>query len=77
MANAPHGGVLKDLVARDAPRQSQLREEARLLQDIFLTEVRSDHQNEQRKDQQLTFLSVSSVTSSSSSTVASPPSRAS
>lgn len=39
MANAPHGGVLKDLVARDAPQQAALREEARTLQDIFLTEV--------------------------------------
>lgn len=39
MANTPHGGVLKDLVARDAPRQAELKEEARHLQDIFLTEV--------------------------------------
>lgn len=39
MANTPHGGILKDLVARDAPQQAALREEARSLQDIFLTEV--------------------------------------
>lgn len=39
MANTPHGGVLKDLVARDAPRHAELKEEARHLQDIFLTEV--------------------------------------
>lgn len=42
MANAPHGGLLKDLVARDAPQQAALKEQARLLQDIFLTEVSSD-----------------------------------
>jgi sulfate adenylyltransferase len=41
MANAPHGGILKDLVARDAPKQAVLREDARTLQDIFLTEVSS------------------------------------
>ncbi|ODN73199.1 sulfate adenylyltransferase [Cryptococcus amylolentus CBS 6039] len=38
MANAPHGGVLKDLLVRDAPLQSQLTEESRSLNDIFLTE---------------------------------------
>ncbi|OCF38217.1 sulfate adenylyltransferase [Kwoniella heveanensis CBS 569] len=38
MANAPHGGVLKDLVARDAALHSTLVEEARELGDIFLTE---------------------------------------
>ncbi|KAK6909460.1 sulfate adenylyltransferase [Kwoniella mangroviensis CBS 8886] len=38
MANSPHGGILKDLVARDAPRHSELQEEARNLGDIFLTE---------------------------------------
>lgn len=38
MANAPHGGELKDLVARDLPLRQQLREEARGLKDIFLTE---------------------------------------
>jgi hypothetical protein len=39
MANAPHGGVLKDLLIRDAPFHDQLVEEARNLKDIFLTEV--------------------------------------
>ncbi|KIK67197.1 hypothetical protein GYMLUDRAFT_37261 [Collybiopsis luxurians FD-317 M1] len=38
MANIPHGGVLKDLVARDANISSQLREEAAELGDIVLTE---------------------------------------
>lgn len=38
MANTPHGGVLKDLVARDASISAQLREEAVSLPDIFLTE---------------------------------------
>ncbi|WOO82298.1 Sulfate adenylyltransferase [Vanrija pseudolonga] len=38
MANAPHGGILKDLVARDAPQHIALAEEARGLKDIFLTE---------------------------------------
>ncbi|KAF8348338.1 sulfate adenylyltransferase [Amanita rubescens] len=38
MANTPHGGVLKDLVARDAALSVQLREEAVNLPDIFLTE---------------------------------------
>jgi sulfate adenylyltransferase len=41
MANTPHGGVLKDLVARDAHLHDQLIEEARSLNDIFLTEVGS------------------------------------
>jgi sulfate adenylyltransferase len=27
--NTPHGGTLKDLIARDAPRRSQLLEESR------------------------------------------------
>jgi sulfate adenylyltransferase len=39
MANAPHGGVLKDLLIRDAPQHEKLVEEARTLNDIFLTEV--------------------------------------
>ena len=39
-AIAPHGGVLKDLVARDASIADQLNEEARELNDWFLTEVR-------------------------------------
>ncbi|KAJ3791103.1 hypothetical protein GGU10DRAFT_301906 [Lentinula aff. detonsa] len=38
MANAPHGGVLKDLVVRDAEISSQLREEAAGLPDFVLTE---------------------------------------
>ena len=40
MANAPHGGQLKDLLVRDAHLHEQLVEEARSLKDIFLTEVR-------------------------------------
>ena len=39
MANAPHGGVLKDLVLRDEPIAAQLKEEALGLKDIVLTEV--------------------------------------
>jgi sulfate adenylyltransferase len=42
MANAPHGGVLKDLLIRDAPQHENLVEEARTLNDIFLTEVSDD-----------------------------------
>lgn len=38
MANAPHGGVLKDLVVRDAPIHVQLKQEASTLPDIVLTE---------------------------------------
>ncbi|EJD52563.1 ATP-sulfurylase [Auricularia subglabra TFB-10046 SS5] len=38
MANAPHGGVLKDLISRDEPRQQQLLEEAVTLPDIILSE---------------------------------------
>lgn len=38
MANAPHGGVLKDLLARDAPRQEQLSAEAETLPAVVLTE---------------------------------------
>ncbi|KAI9843985.1 MAG: Sulfate adenylyltransferase [Thelocarpon superellum] len=38
MANAPHGGVLKDLLARDAPRQAALATEAEQLPAIVLTE---------------------------------------
>lgn len=37
--NAPHGGILKDLVARDAPIRAELMAEAKTLQDIVLTEV--------------------------------------
>lgn len=43
MANAPHGGVLKDLLTRDAPQHEKLVEEARTLKDIFLTEVSTSH----------------------------------
>jgi sulfate adenylyltransferase len=38
MANPPHGGVLKDLIARDAPRHDQLVEEADKLPAIILNE---------------------------------------
>lgn len=38
MANTPHGGLLKDLLARDAPRQSELAAEAERLPAITLTE---------------------------------------
>ena len=38
MANKPHGGVLKDLLARDAPKQRQLAEEAEKLPALVLTE---------------------------------------
>ncbi|KAF2440260.1 ATP-sulfurylase [Karstenula rhodostoma CBS 690.94] len=38
MANTPHGGVLKDLIARDAPRRKELSAEAEKLQAIVLTE---------------------------------------
>lgn len=38
MANAPHGGVLKDLLARDAPRKAELETEAETLPALVLTE---------------------------------------
>lgn len=38
MANEPHGGVLKDLLARDAPRHKELEEEAESLPAIVLSE---------------------------------------
>ncbi|KAF7591849.1 Sulfate adenylyltransferase [Aspergillus hancockii] len=38
MANSPHGGVLKDLLARDAPRHDQLAAEAETLPSIVLSE---------------------------------------
>uniref|UniRef100_A0A060T6D9 Sulfate adenylyltransferase n=1 Tax=Blastobotrys adeninivorans TaxID=409370 RepID=A0A060T6D9_BLAAD len=38
MANTPHGGVLKDLLARDAPIRDQLLKESETLKDITLTE---------------------------------------
>jgi len=38
MANKPHGGVLKDLLARDAPRHGELAIEAEKLPALVLTE---------------------------------------
>jgi hypothetical protein len=38
MANAPHGGVLKDLLARDALRNAELSAEAETLPALVLTE---------------------------------------
>ncbi|KIW04082.1 sulfate adenylyltransferase [Verruconis gallopava] len=38
MANPPHGGQLKDLIARDAPRRAELEAEAETLPAIVLTE---------------------------------------
>lgn len=38
MANQPHGGVLKDLLARDAPQKAELEKEAEGLPAIVLTE---------------------------------------
>ncbi|KPM34347.1 Sulfate adenylyltransferase [Neonectria ditissima] len=38
MANAPHGGILKDLFARDLPRQAELEAEAETLSALTLTE---------------------------------------
>jgi sulfate adenylyltransferase len=38
MANPPHGGVLKDLVARDAPRHAELEAQAEKLPAVVLTE---------------------------------------
>ena len=38
MANKPHGGVLKDLLARDAPRHDELSAEAEKLPAIVLTD---------------------------------------
>jgi ATP sulfurylase len=38
MANSPHGGVLKDLLARDAPKFSALSAEAEKLPAVVLTE---------------------------------------
>jgi sulfate adenylyltransferase len=38
MANSPHGGVLKDLLARDLTRHSELVSEAEMLPAIVLTE---------------------------------------
>ncbi|KAK0884087.1 Sulfate adenylyltransferase [Friedmanniomyces endolithicus] len=38
MANPPHGGVLKDLVAHDAPRRKELSAEAEKLQAVVLND---------------------------------------
>jgi len=38
MANQPHGGVLKDLLARDAPRHDMLSAEAETRPAIVLTD---------------------------------------
>jgi sulfate adenylyltransferase len=38
MANPPHGGVLKDLLARDAQQHDQLATEAETLPAITLSE---------------------------------------
>jgi ATP sulfurylase len=38
MAAKPHGGVLKDLIARDAPRHKELAAEAETLPAIVLSE---------------------------------------
>lgn len=40
MVNPPHGGVLKDLLARDAPKAAALEEEANSLPELILSEVR-------------------------------------
>ena len=40
MANEPHGGVLKDLLARDLPQQTELEKEAEMLPAIVLRERR-------------------------------------
>lgn len=38
MANPPHGGELKDLLARDAPRNAELAAEAETLTAVVLSE---------------------------------------
>ena len=38
MALDPHGGVLKDLINRDAPIKDQLLKQAQMLPDLHLTE---------------------------------------
>ena len=38
MANSPHGGELKDLLARDFPRQGELAAEAEKLPAVILTD---------------------------------------
>lgn len=38
MANSPHGGILKDLFARDLPRQAELSDEAEKYPAMVLTD---------------------------------------
>ncbi len=38
MANPPHGGLLKDLLARDQPRHAELSAEAESLPAVVLSE---------------------------------------
>ena len=38
MSNPPHGGVLKDLIARDLPRHAELEAEAETLPALLLSE---------------------------------------
>ena len=38
MANTPHGGVLKDLIARDLPRHAELSAEAEGIPALLLSE---------------------------------------
>ncbi|KXJ90557.1 sulfate adenylyltransferase [Microdochium bolleyi] len=38
MANSPHGGILKDLIARDAPRHAELAAEAETLPAVVLSD---------------------------------------
>ncbi|KAK4915070.1 Sulfate adenylyltransferase [Elasticomyces elasticus] len=38
MANPPHGGILKDLIARDSPRRQELAAEAERLPAVILNE---------------------------------------
>ena len=38
MANSPHGGELKDLLARDFPRQTELAAEAEKLPAVVLSD---------------------------------------
>lgn len=38
MANPPHGGVLRDLLARDSLRHAELSQEAESLPSLVLTE---------------------------------------
>ena len=38
MTTTPHGGVLKDLIARDAPKRAELEKEAETLPALVLNE---------------------------------------